>query len=104
MMMRRNVFGVLASVLIAAGCSSFPHSAAQAPPPTPAALAETVPPQPGTAYVWVPGAYTWQPASRSYVWVPGHWTVPPKGHVWIPGHWETRAEGNVWVDGAWRVN
>ena len=79
-MLSRTIVGaVLASLLILAGCSTFPHSAAQAPPPAPASPMETVPPQPGPTYVWVPGAYTWQPATRAYVWVPGHWTVPPKG-------------------------
>jgi len=92
------------SLLVLGGCSTFPHSAAQAPPPAPVAPLETVPPQPGPAYVWVPGSYTWQPATRTYVWVPGHWTVPPRGYVWVPGHWETQATGNVWVDAHWRQN
>jgi hypothetical protein len=37
--------------------------------PPPAAPLETVPAQPSPSYVWVPGAYTWQSATRTYVWV-----------------------------------
>lgn len=104
-MRNRTIVGAaLASLLTLAGCSTYPYATGQAPPPAPASPLETVPPQPGAAYVWVPGAYTWQPATRAYVWVPGHWTIPPRGYVWVPGHWETQASGNVWVDGAWRVN
>jgi hypothetical protein len=103
-MSRPLAAGVLASLLIVAGCSTTRYSGAQAPPPAPASPAEAVPAQPGPAYVWVPGAYAWQPATRTYVWVPGHWTIPPRGYVWVPGHWETQASGNVWVDGAWRAN
>lgn len=103
MMTRAILGGLLASLLLLGGCY-LPPSSVQAPPPTPAAPLETVPPQPGPAYVWVPGSYTWQPATRAYVWVPGHWTVAPRGFVWVPGHWETQATGNVWVDAHWRQN
>ena len=103
-MKTRSMLGALAvSLLILGGCH-LPPSAVQAPPPPPAAPLETVPAQPGPTYVWVPGAYTWQSATRTYVWVPGHWTVPPQGYVWVPGHWETQANGTVWVDGQWRHN
>ena len=104
MRIRSIVAALAAPLLVLGGCSAFPHSAAQAPPPAPAAPLETVPPQPGPSYVWVPGSYTWQPVSRTYVWVPGHWTIPPRGYAWVPGHWETQANGNVWVDGYWRQN
>jgi len=93
---------LLVSALLLFGCSTALYQASQPPPPPPPAPAESIPPQPSRAYVWVPGAYTWQTATRTYVWVPGHWTVPPPGHAWVPGHWETTPTGNVWVDGAWR--
>ena len=85
------------------GCAMGPSSV-QAPPPPPPAPVETVSAQPGPAYVWIPGAYTWQQSTRTYVWVPGHWTIPPQGHAWVPGHWETHVGGPVWVDGQWRHN
>ena len=103
-MKTRSMLGALAmSLLILGGCH-LPPSTVQAPPPPPAAPLETVPARPSPSYVWVPGAYTWQSATRTYVWVPGHWTVPPQGYVWVPGHWETQANGTVWVDGQWRHN
>jgi WXXGXW repeat (2 copies) len=97
------VGGLLTALLLLGGCSMF-SSAVQAPPPPPPAPVETISPQPGATYVWIPGAYTWQAPTRTYVWVPGHWTVPPKDYVWVPGHWETQANGTVWVDGQWRHN
>jgi hypothetical protein len=103
-MTRSTLAGLMGSMLLVAGCGTYPHTAGTPPPPPPAAPTETMPPQPGPTYAWVPGAYTWQPATRTYVWVPGHWTVPPRGHVWVPGHWQTQANGNVWVDGQWRQN
>lgn len=106
-MMTRSFLATVGSVLIAAavlgGCY-MPPSSVQAPPTPPPAPMETVSAQPGPSYVWVPGTYTWQPATRTYVWVPGHWTVPPRGYVWVPGHWETHSTGNQWVDGYWRPN
>lgn len=99
----RFVVGVLVSPLILAGCGTFPYSRGQAPPQAPAAPIEAVSPPPGSAHVWVPGAYTWQPANRASVWVPEHRTIPPKGYHWVPGHRQTQASGNVWVDGARRV-
>ena len=103
-MTSRSIVGsCLIATAILGGCY-MPRSSVQAPPPQPAAPVETVPAQPGPNYVWVPGAYTWQPASRAYVWVPGHWTIPPRGYVWVPGHWETHTSGNQWVDGYWRQN
>jgi WXXGXW repeat (2 copies) len=103
-MMRRSILGGLAISLLVLGGCYMPPSNVQAPPPPPAAPAENVPAQPSPNYVWVPGAYTWQSATRTYVWVPGHWTVPPQGYVWVPGHWETQANGSSWVDGQWRHN
>lgn len=101
-MKTRSVLGgLLAPLLLMGGCY-MPSAKVQAPPPTPPAPLETVPDRPGPKYVWVPGSYTWQPATRTYVWVPGHWTIPPQGYVWVPGHWETQANGTVWVDGQWR--
>jgi hypothetical protein len=101
---KRSTLGALVTSLLILGGCYMPPSRVQAPPPPPAAPLEAVPAQPGPTYVWVPGAYTWQPVTRTYVWVPGHWTVPPRGYVWVPGHWETQANGTVWVDGQWRHN
>jgi hypothetical protein len=101
--MRPILGGLVMSFLLLGGCY-LPSSTVQAPPPPPAAPTETLPPQPGPAYVWVPGSHVWQPATRAYVWVPGYWTIPPQGYAWVPGHWETRANGTVWIDGQWRHN
>lgn len=98
---RRGIAAVALALALGA-CATTQYPAAQAPPAPPAAPTEVMPPQPTPSYVWVPGAYAWQPATRTYVWIPGHWTVPPAGQSWVPGHWETTPTGNVWVDGRWR--
>jgi hypothetical protein len=98
-----RAFCVSVVFLVLSACSGAGlYPAVQAPPAPPPAPTETMPPQPSASYVWIPGGYIWQPATRTYIWVPGHWTVPPTGQVWVPGHWETTPTGHVWVDGRWR--
>jgi hypothetical protein len=94
---RTLLLGILGALI--SGCAP---AVVTAPPPAPAIPSEVAPPQPGPAYVWVPGRWDWR--RRGYVWVPGHWTLPGAStRVWIPGHWAPRGGGYVWVEGRWRT-
>ena len=63
----------------------------------PRARVERVVPQPGPAYVWVPGY--WYPVGNHYKWHNGYWTVPPYGGAtWIV----PRYEANQFYNGYWQ--
>ena len=88
---------VLAGALaLASGCVIVPPAVS---PPAPLAM-ESAPVQPGPAYVWVPGHWTWR--AGAYAWISGAWLLPPRpGYVWAPGHWVARGSGQVWLDAYW---
>ncbi|MGE3540714.1 MAG: YXWGXW repeat-containing protein [Candidatus Tectimicrobiota bacterium] len=69
----------------------------QAPP---SARAEVRPPSPSSAYVWVPGYWTW--GMDAWAWVPGRWEMPPeRTATWVPGQWIQRGSAWAWRDGHW---
>jgi hypothetical protein len=93
---------LVAVALLTAGCIVRAPVVVKAPPPPPAVQAEVAPPQPGPAYVWLPGHWAWR--RGAYVWAPGHWAIPEApGYVWIPGRWVPRGGGYAWVEGHWRA-
>jgi len=71
------------------------------PPLPPAPQAETVPPQPDSKSVWIPGYWTFESGER-YVWVPGRWEIPPRGaRSYQPPQWRQQSNGYVYVRGYW---
>jgi hypothetical protein len=68
---------------------------AEPPPPQ----AETRPPAPSTAHVWVTGYWSWR---DGWAWTPGVWVLRPRpAAAWVPGHWARRPRGWVWIPGHW---
>lgn len=76
-----------------------PLQAVEAAPPAP--INETIPPQPDTDMIWIPGYWSWNQGLSDYVWTTGAWRRPPPGHVWISGKWIDLPEGWVWIAGFW---
>jgi hypothetical protein len=100
---RRGFQGVLVGALVlASGCVAVPGPPATPPVAAAPAAPEVVPPQPGPAYVWVPGYWTWR--RGAYAWVAGAWLLPPRpGYAWAPGYWAHRGRDRVWVEGHWSM-
>lgn len=91
---------LLAALALASGCVVVPGPPAASRAPAAPSVGEAVPEQPGPAYAWVPGHWTWR--HGAYAWSGGEWLIPPRpGYVWAPGHWVARGTGQVWVDGYW---
>ena len=92
------LFAGLTALALSSACVVVP---ALSPPVSASpSTVEVVPPQPGPAYVWVPGYWTW--TRDAYVWVPAAWLLPPRpGYAWAPGYWAPRGRDHVWVEGYW---
>ncbi len=71
------------------------------PYPPPAALAETVPPQPERAgVVWIDGE--WLPRRKEFVWRRGGWVVPPPQSKFAPWRSWYRRDGRLMMaPGTW---
>jgi hypothetical protein len=89
---RLVVFGALAGVACSTSLPT-PRVARQpraeylpVPYPPPAAFAETVPPSPEAAAVWVDGHWAWR--AQAFVWQRGGWVVPPADAYFA--HWRIR--------------
>jgi hypothetical protein len=73
--------------------------ATRQPPPL---RAETAPPPPSPAHVWIAGHWDWR-IGNDFEWVPGHWVRPEAGfHTWVVGRWEHGDKGWFYVEGHWR--
>jgi len=71
---------------------------AQQPPPPLRQEAMTMPPS--SAYVWVPGYWTW---NNGWQWTAGHWELPPQRMTtWVPGQWVPQGQNWVWRPGLWQ--
>jgi hypothetical protein len=71
------------------------------PPMPPAPLAETIPAQPSSNSIWIPGYWSFENGDR-YSWVQGRWEVPPRGaRAYQPAHWRQQGNGYVYVRGFW---
>jgi hypothetical protein len=73
----------------------------EAAPQPPAPVAESIPPAPSSAHIWIAGAHVWR--RGAWIWTRGHWVAPPRpGARWEPGRWIRRGRGHVWIVGVWR--
>jgi WXXGXW repeat (2 copies) len=61
----------------AASIDSLPAADSAPPPAPPPTLQETVPPAPGSNYVWVEGRWVWRAAKKKFEWQPGYWQPTP---------------------------
>jgi hypothetical protein len=120
--MKRNLFGILASLtvtgLLSSGCISTHRTEVVGEPivtttrTTRTVVVTSEPPPPkvevrGTApsetHVWVDGNWTYQ--NDHWVWLPGHWEERPRlNALWVPGHWDRNPDGSgwVWTEGYWQ--
>lgn len=95
----------LASAFLAVGLSLVPMGASaqqiltNIPPPAP--IAETQPPAPSTAHIWIGGYWTW--GGTQYTWTPGHWEQPQQqGTAWEAPQWQQEGGRYRWRPGRWR--
>jgi hypothetical protein len=85
------------------GCVAPPEPVAprgvavNGPPPAP--LAETRPPPPGPAAVWVAGYWHW--TGMQYTWIPGHWDGEHPGATWTAPRYVSADGAYYYEGGAW---
>ena len=72
----------------------------EAPAAPPPPQAETMPPAPIAATVWIAGFWQW--SGTSWVWIPGAWQLRPSATAeWQAPSWRVRGSVHVLVPGAW---
>jgi hypothetical protein len=98
----------LALSVLMTGCVCVVHNHAEHPKPVyvkeapPPPRQEAQPASPGTHYVWVAGAWTWNIALDKWEWAEGAWQQPPdKGSEWVPAKFEERDDSKVFTPGHW---
>jgi hypothetical protein len=71
--------------------------------PIPKPKGETITPEPGPGYVWIPGY--WERSPDTWDWISGHWAKPPdkKAH-WVNGYWQWDEGKWHWMAGHWAVS
>lgn len=71
-----------------------------APAAPPAPQAETPPPAPVQAAVWISGFWQWD--GGNWVWVPGSWQLRPSASVtWRATTWQPRGTVHILIPGGW---
>lgn len=71
-----------------------------APAAPPAPQAETPPPAPVQAAVWINGFWQWD--GGNWVWVPGSWQLRPSATVtWRATTWQPRGAVHILIPGGW---
>jgi hypothetical protein len=71
-----------------------------APAAPPAPQAETPPPAPVQAAVWISGFWQWD--GGNWVWVPGSWQLRPSATVtWRATTWQPRGAVHILIPGGW---
>jgi hypothetical protein len=71
-----------------------------APAAPPAPQAETPPPAPVQAAVWINGFWQWD--GGNWVWVPGSWQLRPSATVtWRATTWQPRGNIHILIPGGW---
>jgi hypothetical protein len=103
--MKRSLFAIIATILIAAVPLAAPAQfsigvgfTVGAPPPPMPVYAQ--PPAPYPNYQWTPGYWGW--GAAGYYWVPGTWVAPPSvGLYWTPGYWGYSGGYYGWSAGYW---
>jgi hypothetical protein len=80
--------------------SDLADNTTQAPAAPPPLQAETPPPLPVHAAVWIPGFWQW--SGSAWVWIAGSWQLRPSASVeWRPAEWHARGSVHVLVPGGW---
>lgn len=86
-------------LLIAPAGASAQQILTNMPPPAP--IAETQPPAPSSAHVWIGGYWTW--GGTQYTWTPGRWEQPQQqGAAWEAPQWQQEGGRYRWRPGRWR--
>ena len=105
----RSTLRIILSSALLAGALTLSSACATAAPRggvfvrigPPAPVYETRVVAPGPGFVWIAGAYQYEP--RGYVWVPGRWERPPRANArWVQARWVHERRGWYVVDGHWR--
>jgi uncharacterized protein (TIGR03067 family) len=50
---------------------------------------------------WIPGYWTWDPATENFRWVKGYWHEGARGKTWVTGSWKQVEDGWRWEPGSW---
>ena len=71
------------------------------PPMPPAPIAESIPSQPVSNAVWIPGYWNFD-NGNSYAWTAGRWEIPPQNtRSFQPPQWRRQGNGYVYVRAYW---
>jgi hypothetical protein len=71
--------------------------------PKPPDPPQVVPPgqPPAADSFYVPGSWSWNPATTAYAWRPGYWARVQPGYVWVPNHYRWTPSGYIFIPGYW---